>query len=88
MEDLMLAFIRCEQVGCPNRRWTGFKEKQQGIDDMSTEIAKITPEIIERHVRRAHVERSIAISKAFRDATRSVKNIFTAPEAVGIVRGH
>jgi len=47
---------------------------------MNTQNTKIDVDVIDFFIRKAHTERSIAITSAFGGLTEMVKNIFTAPD--------
>jgi len=48
---------------------------------MNTQNTKIDVDTIDYFIRKAHTERSIAITSAFGELTEMVKNIFTDPDA-------
>ena len=53
---------------------------------MNTQNTDIDFDTIEFFMRKARVERSLAITNAFRSLAGMVKNIFTAPEAGNVAR--
>ncbi len=55
---------------------------------MKDKNAHIDADVIEFYMRKAHTERSIAVTSAFGGLVEMVKNIFTAPEAGNMARGH
>lgn len=55
---------------------------------MNAKIHKIDVDMIDFYIRKAHVERSDAITGAVGGLAEMVKNIFTAPDAGNVVRGH
>lgn len=55
---------------------------------MDTQSSKIDVDTIDFFIRKAHTERSEAITGAFGGLTEMVKNIFTAPETGNMARGH
>ncbi len=55
---------------------------------MNTPKTNIDADTIDFFIRKAHTERSMAITSAFGGLTEMVKNIFTAPEAGNVARGH
>ncbi len=54
---------------------------------MNANHKKIDVDTIDFFIRKAHTERSIAITSAFRGLTEMVKNTFTAPDAGCVARG-
>ena len=55
---------------------------------MKTQNTNIDADIIDFYVRKAHTERSIAITGALGGLAGMVKNIFPAPESGNMARGH
>lgn len=55
---------------------------------MKAENTNIDVDTIDFYMRKAHTERSIAFTGAFSGLATMVKNIFTAPEADNMARGH
>lgn len=55
---------------------------------MDAQIHKIDVDTIDFYIRKAHVERSDAITGTVGGLAEIVKNIFTAPDAGNVVRGH
>ena len=55
---------------------------------MDTQPSKIDVDTIDFFIRKAHKERSDAITGAFGGLTEMAKNIFTSPEAGNMARGH
>ncbi len=55
---------------------------------MKDKNTNIDADTIDFYMRKAHTERSVAITGAFGELAGMVKNIFTAPEAGNMVRGH
>ena len=70
---------------CSNKRVI---RKTKEFSVMKAQNTNIDADIIDFYVRKAHTERSIAITSAFGDLAGMVKNIFTAPEAGNVARGH
>ncbi len=63
-------------------------KKQKEFSAMNTPSTKIDADTIDFYIRKAHTERSMAITSAFGGLTEMVKNIFTAPKAGNVARGH
>ena len=55
---------------------------------MKAKNTHIDADVIDFYMRKAHTERSIAITTTFGGLIGMVKNIFTAPEAGNMARGH
>ncbi len=55
---------------------------------MKAQNTNIDVDTIDFYMRKAHTERSIAFTGAFSGLFDMVKNIFTAPEAGDMARGH
>lgn len=55
---------------------------------MKTQNTNIDADVIDFYMRKAHSERSEAFTSAFSGLAAMVKNIFTAPEAGNMARGH
>lgn len=71
-----------------NQFKTTSPKKQKEFNAMNTPKTNIDVDTIDFYVRKAHTERSMAITSAFGGLTEMVKNIFTAPEAGNVARGH
>ena len=63
-------------------------KKTKEFSVMNMPNTKIDADTIDFYIRKAHAERSEAITSAFGGLTEMVKNTFTAPEAGKIARGH
>ncbi len=55
---------------------------------MKAQNTKIDADVIDFYMRKAHSERSEAFTGALGGLAGMVKNIFTAPEAGNMARGH
>ena len=77
--------VRRASLNDPNRR---IVRKAKEFSVMKTQNTNIDADIIDFYIRKAHTERSIAITNAFGGLAEIVKNIFTAPEASDVARSH
>ena len=77
--------VRRESFNHPNRCAVK-KEKEFSV--MKMQNTNIDADVIDFYIRKAHTERSIAITGALGDLAGMVKNIFTAPETGDMARGH
>jgi hypothetical protein len=86
MEVSIFSFIRCRTVEwiCPEKPDVSEKHKEFSV--MNTQNANIDFDTIEFFMRKARVERSIAITSAFGNLAGMVKNIFSTPEAGNVAR--
>ena len=69
----------------PNRH---IIRKTKEFSVMKTQNTNIDADIIDFYMRKAHSERSEAFTSALGGLAAMVKNIFTAPEAGNMARGH
>lgn len=63
-------------------------KKTKEFSVMKVQNTNIDVDTIDFFIRKAHTERSIAITSTFGGLVEMVKNIFTAPESGSMARGH
>jgi hypothetical protein len=65
-----------------------FIRKMKEFSVMKAKNTNIDVDTIDFFIRKAHTERSNAITSAFGGLVEMVKNIFTAPESGNVARSH
>ncbi len=88
MEGPIFTIIERSDARSTRQNKFGSSEKHKEISIMDAKNYKVDVDTIDFFIRKAHTERSVAITDAFGGLADMVKNIFTAPDAGNMARGH